>query len=168
MANLIVLNDNISKWGDSSAEIVRESLNSFGGQPVDVEINSPGGSIFEGLEIFHLFKNYTGFVTMHIMAMAASMASIIPLAGDKRIAEETSLWVVHNVFGGEWGDYRDLQKEADVLKSLRDMFANLYSKILNKNIKEMKTLMDAETWFFGKEALEFGLVDEIIMLPDSQ
>lgn len=165
MPNLIVLNDEIG-WGNSSAWSVREKLDEFQGQPVKVEINSPGGSVVRGLEIFHLFKNYLGFVHMHIMSLAASMASIIPLAGNKITAEETTIWVIHNVFGGEWGDYRDLQKEADVLLGLRDMMANLYSKRLNKDIKIIKKLMDDETFFFGDEALKIGLVDEIIMLPE--
>jgi ATP-dependent Clp endopeptidase proteolytic subunit ClpP len=167
MANLIVINDIIG-LGESSVDAIREQLKKFEGQPVKAEINSPGGFVFEGLEIFHMFKNHTGFVHMHVMSMAASMASVIPLAGNKITAEESTVWMIHNVFGGAFGDFRDLQKEADLLKNLRDLLANIFAKKTKQSSIKIKNLMDEETFFFGDESLNFGLVDEIIKLPENK
>jgi ATP-dependent Clp endopeptidase proteolytic subunit ClpP len=165
MSNLIVLNDTIG-WGESSPDFVRKKLDSFNSQSVDVEINSPGGNVFEGLEIFHLFKNYPGFVNMHLVSIAASMASTILLAGDKITAEESSVIMIHNASTCVCGDSTEFQKAANYLKSVNNLIANIVSKKTGMELKKVLSLMDDETFFFGDESLKAGLVDKIIKLPE--
>ena len=167
MTNKIVLNDIIG-YGESSVYNVRNRLEHFGGQPVDVEINSPGGNVFEGLEIFHLFKNYPGFVTMHVVSIAASMASTIMLAGDKITAEESHVVMIHNASGYMGGDYRDMQKYADFLKSVNEMLGNIVAKKTGKKLEKVLKMMDEETYLFSQESLDFGIVDEIIKLSEKE
>lgn len=130
--------------------------------PVEVTINSPGGYVTAGSEIYTALKEYGGHVTTKIVGMAASAASVIAMAGDKTIISPTAQMMIHNVSGGAWGDHRDLQHEADVLKNYNTSIANAYALKTGKSHDELLQLMDNETYFTAQQALENGLVDEIM------
>lgn len=142
---------------------IRIQLDEASGEDIIVEINSPGGYVYDGLEMYHLFKNYSGHVHFHIVALAASMASFIPLSGNRVTAEQATVWMLHNPSGGIFGaDYIEAAKFAAYMESMSKMFVRVYATKTGKSEKAIKEIMDNETFFFGKEALEFGLVDEII------
>jgi ATP-dependent Clp endopeptidase proteolytic subunit ClpP len=158
----IVISGIIGGWG-LEPEDIRAQLTEAAGEDIEVEINSPGGYVYDGLEIYHMFKKYSGNVHFHVMGLAASMASIIPLAGNKITAEETTVWMIHNPMGYLFGaNYKEAQKFADYLKGIANLLANVYAKKTEKDISDIQSLMDEDTYFFGEEAKEFGLVDEII------
>jgi ATP-dependent protease ClpP protease subunit len=94
----IVISGIIGDFGLESIDI-RNLLDEADGEDIFVEINSPGGIVKDGLEIYHMLQNYSGNVHSHIVGMAASMASIIPLASDKITAEESTVWMIHNPIG---------------------------------------------------------------------
>ena len=89
---------------DISAKEIRAALDTAGGEEIEVQIASPGGFIYDGLEIFNLIRNYKGAKSTRLMGMAASMASYIAMAGDRVIAEDNSIFMIHNAWGGAVGD----------------------------------------------------------------
>lgn len=141
---------------DITAEKLAEKLKSFKGRSIRFDINSPGGSVFDGLEIYNLIKNYEGETETRIVSLGASMGSIIALAGKKRTAEDTAVYMIHNASGISWGDYRDMEKTAELLKSLSSHLANIYSTKTGIGKKEIQKMMDEESWFFGSELEKFG------------
>lgn len=141
---------------------VREALDLCNGEDIEVEINSPGGSVYEIAPIFNLLKGYPGHVTTMMNGLAASAASVIFLAGDERKALEGSLYMIHNAASFCFGFYQkeDLSDVARVLDVFDANIAYFYDKYTN--IDDPKQRMTEETWFTTKDMLESGIVSEII------
>ena len=137
------------------------------GKDVEISINSGGGDVFAGSEIFTALKEYSGNVTVKIVGIAASAASVIAMAGDKVLISPTAQMMIHNVSTAAGGDYRTFEHTAEVLKSANQSIANAYKQRTNKSDDELKSLMDAETWFNAQSAVEQGFADEI-MFEDSK
>ena len=152
--------DGVIGW-DVTGRDVRRQLRSAGGEDVRVEISSPGGFVFDGLEIFNRLRSYSGNVHTHIMSLAASMGSYIALAGNKITAEDNAVFMIHNVWGFSIGDHRDMRAEADVLEGLSGLLSKAYSDKTGKPVAEVRKMMDDETFLFGDEILKAGFVDEI-------
>ncbi len=131
---------------------------------VDVVINSGGGDVFAGSEIYTLLKEYQGQVTVKIVGLAASAASVIAMAASegKLMISPTAQLMMHNVstYGG--GDYRDFEHTAEILKSANQSIANAYKARTGKSYEELKAVMDKETWLNAESAVEQGFVDEIM------
>lgn len=153
--------DGVIGW-DIAGYHIRSLLKDAGGEELDVQIASPGGYVDDGLEIFNLFRNYEGKVTMHLMGQAASMASYIAMAGDYVKAEDNCVFMIHNVWGLGVGDYREMKKCAEVYEGLTGLLAKAYAKKAGENVDKIRALMDDESWYFGNEMLDAGFVDEII------
>lgn len=159
--NKILLNDEIGYWGITSSDFISQ-LNLMDGD-VTIEINSPGGDVFQGIEMYNALKAYDkGQITTIITSMAASMASYIALAGNKIIAYDNATYMIHNAWSVAWGDHRDMRKTADILEGLTSMLAKKYVSKTGKSKDEVTKLCDDETYFFGNEILENGFCDEII------
>ena len=157
----IKIDEEIGYWG-ISASVINRQLNEASGD-ITVEISSPGGSVYEGIAIFNAIKAYDkGEVTTVIVSLAASMASIIALAGDTIKAYDNSLYMIHNASMWAGGDARELRKKADHLESITNMLAKNYVSKSGKSEKEITKLLDEETWFYGSEIMDAGFVDEII------
>jgi ATP-dependent Clp endopeptidase proteolytic subunit ClpP len=147
---------------DVTSNFVRDFLSKNENQDIILEISSPGGSVFDGINIFNMIKNHKGTVTTHIMGLAASMGSIIALAGDKITAEENAVFMIHNARSFAGGDHRELQKMANLIENISNLLAKIYVEKTKKTLKEIRSLMDDETFFFGNEIKDFGFADEII------
>ncbi len=159
--NEILIFGQISSW-DISASTVREQLNSMTGD-VTIKIDSPGGSVFEGISIFNAIKEYDkGTVTIVIESMAASIASYIALAGDVIKAHDNSTFMIHNAWTYTFGDGNELRKTADILDGLSSLIAKKYISKTGKTKEIIKEAMDKESYYFGNEILDFGFCDEII------
>lgn len=133
------------------------------GEPLDVYINSPGGEIFTGSEIYALLQEYNqtkGRVINHVVGLAASAASVILCAAESDIAP-TAMVMMHNVISGEYGDYRAMDKKSEVLQKATRAMANAYTKKTGKSEEEILEIMNHESWFTAREAVEMGLVDRI-------
>jgi ATP-dependent protease ClpP protease subunit len=146
----------------TSPKSVMNVINSAEGDDLEVEINSGGGSVFAGSEIYTALKSYTGNVTVKIMGIAASAASVIAMAGKKIIMSPTSQMMVHNVSTIASGDHRDMNHMSDVLKGANETIANAYRIKSGKTQEELLELMDNETWLTPAKAVEMGLADEIM------
>ena len=133
-----------------------------GKEEVEVEINSYGGDVYAGSEIYTALKSYPGKVTTTITGIAASMASIIAMAGDAVRITPTGQIMIHNVSSYSEGNKRDFEHEAGVLAGYDKTLANAYRLKTKLSEEELLDLMDHETWLTPQEALEKGFVDEIL------
>jgi len=148
-------------------KIVNDAIDKANGEDLEVIINSGGGSVFAASEIYTALKSYIGNVTVKIVGMAASAASVIAMAGKKVMMTPTGQMMIHNVTTYAEGDYRDMEHTADILKTANDTIANAYRLKSGKTQEELLALMDDETWMDAKKAKELGLIDEI-MFEDVQ
>ena len=147
---------------DVTPENVRDQIEKANGEPISVEISSPGGFVFDGLEIFNIIRDYPAKSESVLMGVAASMASYIALATDTTKAHDNAIYMIHNAMSVVGGNHHDMRETADWLEQLSNHLAKTYAKKTGKTIAEIKTMLDADTWLFGPEMVESGFVDEII------
>lgn len=140
---------------------VNAAISEANGEPLLVEINSGGGDVFAGSEIYTALKAYAGTVEIDIVGLAASAASVIAQAGHSRISP-TALFMVHNVSGSAAGDFHDMQQEAEILQTANKAVAAAYLEKTGKSMEELLGIMDAETWMDAQKAVEYGFVDEVM------
>lgn len=140
---------------------VNAAISEANGEPLLVEINSGGGDVFAGSEIYTALKAYAGMVEINIVGLAASAASVIAQAGHSRISP-TALFMVHNVSGSAAGDFHDMQQEAEILQTANKAVAAAYLEKTGKSMEELLGIMDAETWMDAQKAVEYGFVDEVM------
>lgn len=146
----------------TSPNKVIEGLEAANGEDVEVIINSGGGDVFAGSEIYTELKSYSGNVVVKIVGIAASAASVIAMAGNKVQISPTAQIMIHNVSSRGSGDYRDFQHEADVLKNYNKSIASAYMIKTGLKEEELLSLMDDETWFNAQQAKDNKFVDEIL------
>ena len=131
-------------------------------EDIEIEVNSPGGDVFAGSEIYTALKEYPGNVHVKIVGVGASIASVIAMAGNKVSISPTAQIMIHNVQSGMNGDYRDLQSRADALKSMNVSISNAYEIKTGLPQDKLLEMMNKETWLNAQEALSLGFVDEIM------
>jgi len=151
----------------TSPSMIDKAIEKANGEDLEVEINSGGGSVFAGSEIYTALKSYKGNVTVKIVGLAASAASVIAMAGEKVMMSPTAQIMIHNVSSWAEGDYREMEHTADILKNANDTIANAYRLKTGKEQKELLSLMDNETWMTAQKAKELGFIDEV-MFEDIQ
>lgn len=127
-----------------------------------VIINSPGGDVQAGQEIYSILKDVKNHVTIEVQSMAASAASMIAMAGDTVKMSPVALLMIHNASTCTSGDYRDMQHTADVLQTVNTAIMQAYIAKTGKTEDELKDMMDRETWLTANQCLENGFADEII------
>lgn len=137
------------------------------GDTLNIEINSGGGDIFAGSEIYTMIKSYQGHKEVNIVGLAASSASVIAMSGDKVKISPTGQFMMHNVSSVAQGDYREMDKMSEELKVANDGIANAYMIKTNKGREEILDLMNKETWMDANKALDLGFVDEIMFVNEN-
>lgn len=145
----------------TSPNQVTRAIKNANGQPVTIKINSGGGDVFAGCEIYNELKNYSGEVTIEIHGLCASIASVIAMAGKCKMSPLGEI-MIHNVSTSTSGDYRDMEHSVEVLKKANKTVANAYILKTGMSEEEAYNLMDKETWLTADEALKLGLIDEIM------
>lgn len=140
---------------------VNKQLLDANGEDVQININSNGGSVYVGSEIYTSLKSYAGNLTINIVGMAASAASVIAMAA-KCLMSPTGQMMIHNASMGAQGDYRDMNKASEILQSVNKSIANAYQLKTGMSDEELKNIMDNETWLTAQEAKDLGLIDEIM------
>lgn len=148
-----------------TVDFVESELTSAAGDDITVEFDSIGGDYFSGIQIMTMLKGYKGKKIVKLGAIVASAATAVMLGFDQRIARRTTSFMIHNAQSGQWGDQNDLRKMADQLEGYSNIIAQEYADLTGKTIEEIKALMDAETWLFGKEIVDNGFAE---MLEDVQ
>lgn len=170
---VIVSNDD--KWiydlfdmESTSPSDVTNVIDQLSGEDLLVEINSVGGDVVAGSEIYTALKKYSGKVTVDILGIAASAASVIAMAGDVVRISPTAQIMIHNVWSRAQGDYRAFRHESDVLKNFNTTIANAYKLKTGLPEEELLEYMNKETWFNAQQAKELGFVDEILFDEGNQ
>ncbi|MDK1103828.1 MAG: Clp protease ClpP [Actinomycetota bacterium] len=167
-AEILIYGDIGKDWfgeGIAAEDLVKE-LATLDVATLDVRINSVGGQVFEGLAIFNALDRHPAKVTTHIDGMAASIASIVALAGETVWIAENAFMMIHNAHGFQIGDANAMRKMADILEKLDGSLAETYVAKTGKSSKVIRAMMDEETWFNAEEALEAGMVDEVVEAMD--
>ena len=131
------------------------------GREITVCINSPGGNVFDGYAIYNLLRARDK-VTCRVDGLAASIASVIALAGDSCQMTKVSNLMIHPAWGMCVGDASDMEQTGKLLQQLSDQIAGVYARYSGKSVEECTAAMDAETWMTGDEAKAFGLCDTLI------
>jgi ATP-dependent protease ClpP protease subunit len=165
-ANTISIFDAIGydPWsGDGvTAKRISGALRAIGGADVTVNVNSPGGDMFEGLAIYNLLREYKGAVTVKVLGVAASAASVIAMAGDEIQIARAAFLMIHNAWVVAAGNRNELRDIADTLEPFDAAMADIYSVRTGADLKAMQKLMDSETWIGGSAAVEQGFADAML------
>lgn len=168
----IISNDEayIYEWFEmdaTSPRSVTEQLANANGDDVVVSINSPGGYVHDGSEIYAALKNYSGNVEVQIVGLAASAASFIAMAADKVRIAPTAQIMIHNASMWNGGDHRSMEKASKMLKTTDQAIVNAYVIKSGKSEEELLDMMAEETWMSPQQALEHNFVDEIMFMDNS-
>lgn len=145
----------------TTAKTFQKELSQISSSQIDLHINSPGGEVFDGITIYNLLKQHPANVTTYIDGLAASIASVIALAGDEVIMAANALFMIHNPWGMAMGDADEMRKTADLLDKVRDSIVVAYEDKCKKSKKDISDLMSAETWMSADDALEKGFIDQV-------
>jgi|GEM_PF-493770 len=149
-----------SGGGVTSKSISRQLANMSG--DIEVVINSRGGDYFEGGAIYNLLREYDGKVTVKVISLAASAASVIAMAADELLIGDNASIMIHNAWLIAVGNRNDFDKVSDTLGQFDEAMARLYAKRTGGTVAEMSELMDAETWFTGQAAVDAGFADALM------
>jgi HK97 family phage major capsid protein len=152
-----------SFWGGGvSAKSFRDDLNHLGkSEPLHIHINSDGGNVTEGNEIFNTLMEHEGPVRVSCGAMVASIASVIAMAGDEVSIAKNGFMMIHNPYSLVMGDAEEMEKTADTLKKMKAGLVQAYKRHSSLSEKEISDLMDDETYMNADEALEYGFAGKI-------
>ncbi len=156
----VYIYDEIGFWGTTAKAFAKE-IKAISGDII-LHLNSPGGQVFDGLAIYNVLRGHSGSVKTIIEGIAASMASIIALAGDSVEMSENSMYMIHNPLISITGDSEELKKTAGLLDQIKEQLVNIYASHSNLSAEEISDLMDKETWLSAQDALDKGFISSII------
>lgn len=145
---------------DGFSRMLDEAIDS-GASDIRVRVNSPGGNVWEGFAIYNRIRQVRQSTTVYIDGLAASIASIIALGGDRVVAGEASMVMIHNPFTFVAGDSDEMQKAADTLRKIEEQAAMVYARQTKLSRDEALTAMRETTWYTAEEAVEAGFASEI-------
>ncbi len=156
---LDVIGEDFWSGGGVTSKRISAALRSIGNADVSVDVNSPGGDFFEGVAIYNLLRAHPAKVTVRILGMAASAASVIAMAGDEIQIGKAGFMMVHNAWVVAMGNRHDLAEAAKTMEPFDDAMATVYSERAGVEKTKAVEWMDAETWFNGEQAIGAGLAD---------
>ena len=145
----------------TSPKNVRDMLKTANGANVTVIINSGGGDVTSGQEMYTALREYSGNVLIRIQSMAASAAAVVAMARESEMSPVAQL-MIHNVSTRAQGDYRDMEHAAEVLRNSNAALASAFVAKTGKTEEEIQALMDHETWYTAQQAVDAGFVDRIM------
>lgn len=149
-------------WGGGvTAKDFTKELKALDVDSIDLHINSPGGAVFDGNAIYNALKSHRASITTYIDGLAASIASVIALAGDKVVMAENALFMIHDPWGMAMGTADDMRSTADVLDKVKGTITGVYASRTGRDEDDIAADMKAETWYSASEALAAGFVDEV-------
>lgn len=148
--------------GGVTAKKVAAQLRAIGDRPIEVQINSPGGDMFEGLAIYNVLREHPQPITVKVMGMAASAASIIAMAGDTVEIGAASFLMIHKCWVVAQGNEDDMREVAEYLVPFDRAMAEVYAARSGRTVAECTAWMKAETYMSGAEAIERGFADDLL------
>jgi ATP-dependent protease ClpP protease subunit len=151
-----------SATGGVTAKKIAAQLRAIGDRPVEVQINSPGGDMFEGIAIYNVLREHPQQITVKVMGMAASAASIIAMAGDNVEIGAASFLMIHKCWVLAMGNADDMVETAEWLRPFDDAMAAVYAARSGVEAAEALRMMKAETWLSGQAAVDKGFADALL------
>jgi ATP-dependent protease ClpP protease subunit len=156
-------------WGEGvTANRISGALYSLDGEDVTVNINSPGGDMFEGLAIYNLLRQYSGKVTVKVLGLAASAASIIAMAGDEVQVGRGAFLMIHNCWVAVMGNRNDLIQTAQDMAPFDQAMADIYAARSGQSGDDIAAMMDNETYISGSDAVDKGFADRLLPADEVQ
>lgn len=154
--------DEIGFWGVTAQQFAKD-LKALGNnlKQINLHIHSPGGDVFDGIAIYNLLKNHPAHKTVYIDGLAASMASVIAMAGNEIIMPENAMMMIHKPWGIQGGDADDMRKYADLLDKVENTLIMAYMSKTGKSEQELAEMLSEETWLTGKACVEQGFADKL-------
>lgn len=150
-------------WTDGvTAKRISAALRSIGSRDVTVSINSPGGDFFEGIAIYNLLREHPHKVTVKVVGLAASAASIIAMAGDDIQVAKSGFLMIHNAWAFAVGNKNDLRETATILDEFDGAMADIYASATGIATEDIVKMMDEETWLSGQSAVEKGFASSLL------
>ncbi len=166
----LFLNGEISDetwYGDEvTPRLFKEELHAGNGA-ITVWINSPGGDVFAAAQIYNMLSDYKGSVIVKIDSLAASAASVIAMAGDEVLMSPVAMMMIHNPMTIAIGDSEEMKKAVSMLDEVKESIMNAYERKTGLNRTKISHLMDAESWFNAKKAVELGFADKVLFEKDN-
>lgn len=152
-----------SWWDDlvTPKQFVKDLKNLGDIEELDVRINSNGGDVFAGQTIYSLLKSHKASINVYIDGLAASIATIVAMAGDKITMSPGAMFMIHNPSSVAYGEAKDFIKNAEILNKVKECLIATYKAKVNLDEEELSEMMDNESWFTAEEALDKGFIDEI-------
>lgn len=154
----VMLYDEIGWFGVTAQDFINDLKQVTG--PIDLHLNSPGGEVWDGIAI-HAFLAARGDVTTYVDSLAASIASVIAMAGTEIVMGRNASFMVHDGFGMCIGNAADMREQAELLSRVSDNIASIYADRTGKPKDDWRAAMLAETWYIGQEAVDAGLADRL-------
>lgn len=151
------------KWDedDVTAKGFIDDLNAIESDDIDIYVNSPGGAVFAGMAIYNAISRHSANVHVNIEGLAASIASVIALAGDSVSIADNALFMIHDPWSFASGSAKEMRKAADILDKVKDTILNVYEARSDLSRNVLDKMMSEETWMTGNEAVEAGFADEV-------
>jgi ATP-dependent protease ClpP protease subunit len=161
----VMLYDEVGGWLGATADEFINDLRGITAPKILLRVNSPGGSVTEGIAIANALRSHPASVTVQVDGVAASIASVIAMAGDRVRMMPNALLMVHEASGLCVGEAADMIKMAELLDKISDNIAGAYAARAGGTEAEWRQVMKNETWYRGEEAVAAGLADEYVPVP---
>lgn len=145
-----------------TAKRISAALRSIGVRDLTVNVNSPGGDFFEGVAIYNLLREHKAKVSVRVMGVAASAASVIAMSGDEILMGDGAFLMIHNAWAVAIGNRHDMTATASILEPFDAAMAKVYSQRAGITQAEAATMMDKETWIGADDAVELGFASGLI------
>ena len=167
----LFLNGEISDetwYGDEvTPQLFKDELNADSGD-ITVWINSPGGDVFAAAQIYNMLRDYKGHVTVKIDGLAASAASVIAVAGDTVLVSPVAMMMIHNPATVAMGNTKDMEAAIAMLNEVKESILNAYVDKTGLSRNKLSKMMDDETWFNAKKAVELGFADKVLFDQEAE
>lgn len=148
-------------WDTPASDFVKE-VNAITAPVIDVRINSGGGFVWDGIDMYAALKEHPSRVEVAVTGIAASAASVVAMAADHIAVEKAAKMMIHRSSGGAWGNMHDLREVADVLQAIDDSAAEIYQARAGGPVDAWLQAMDKTTWYKAQEAVDAKLADAVI------
>ena len=163
--HVLTLSGNVRKkyWSDDdviNAKDVRETLDAVS-EDIVIKLNSPGGDVFEGIEIYNYLKDHPSNITVEVTGVAANAATFIVAGADEVIMNIGTSLMIHEASTFAWGNKSDIQKTLNALETIDESILSIYSEKTGQSNEQLEEWMNEEKWFTADEAVEFGFADSV-------
>lgn len=163
----VFIYDEIGYFGITAKDFLSD-ISGIKSDSIELHLNTPGGEVFDGIAIYNALKQHKATVTVIVDSLAASIGSVIAMAGDKIIMSKNSTMMIHEGHGLCVGSAADMKEMSQLLDKTSDNIASIYAERSGKPQSEWRKAMRNETWYSAEEAVKAGLADEVSGLPTNK